>query len=109
MENPTIVGSWKLTGIYLDPGDGSGTFEDVTSERTINFNADGTFTSNGILCDLTVSSNVSVSGTYSTSNTTIDVSACSFVPLELNYTIENALLIINYQCIEACQARYEKL
>ena len=105
----TIVGTWKLTGIYLDPGDGSGTFENVTSERTITFNSDGTFSSNGFLCDLTASSDTSVSGPYSTSNSSIDVSACSFVPLSLNYTIENTLLIINYQCIEACQTRYEKL
>jgi hypothetical protein len=59
-ENPTnnpeteITGTWKLVEVYLDPGDGSGDFEPVQSEKTVTFHGDGTVTSNGDLCTLSL-------------------------------------------------------
>lgn len=104
-----IVGMWNLTGIYLDPGDGSGAFENVNSNKNIVFSSDGTFSSNGIICDLTTETDVSSTGTYSTTESQIDASSCSFIELFLDYSIDNTIMIINYPCIEACQARYEKV
>jgi len=45
-----IVGVWKLIQISIDPGDGSGTFQDVETDKTIEFKADGTLISNGSIC-----------------------------------------------------------
>ncbi|MEZ4793062.1 MAG: hypothetical protein R2783_06270 [Gelidibacter sp.] len=44
-----VIGNWKLIQVYSYPGDGSGTFEDVVSQKTVLFHANGTVTSNGSL------------------------------------------------------------
>jgi len=38
--NTSIVGNWKLIEVLEDPGDGSGTFMSVDSEKTITFNSE---------------------------------------------------------------------
>lgn len=42
-----LIGRWRLTEVLLDPGDGSGTFQGVSSDKIIEFHSDGTVTSNG--------------------------------------------------------------
>lgn len=104
----SIVGTWKLIEVYSDPGDGSGDFTAVESDRTITFNADGTLTSNGNLCYMTIDTDVSTSATYSENALLLN---CGFEEesLEYTYEINESHLIINYPCIEACQAKYSKI
>lgn len=38
-----LEGMWQLTAVLADPGDGSGTYQPVSSQKTLTFCMDGTF------------------------------------------------------------------
>ena len=44
-----LIGNWKLIEVLADPGDGSGTFAVVESNKIITFQQNGIITSNGTL------------------------------------------------------------
>ncbi|MEP1855868.1 hypothetical protein, partial [Nonlabens ulvanivorans] len=96
------------TANLFDPGDGSGSFQSVSSNKTITFNADGTFTSNGDVCDMSITTSTNTNGTYNTTDKTINAN-CSTTNLPISYTIDNLTMDISYFCIEACQSRYRKI
>jgi len=106
--NSDIIGKWKLIEVLVDPGDGSGTFHVVSSEKIIEFQSNGTVTSNGSLCDMTIESVSSSSGTYSLSDSTINSSNCSNTHLKIKFRKEGSTLTISYPCDEACIAKYIK-
>lgn len=99
-----LVDEWKLIEILVDPGNGSGTFSPVTSNKTIEFHSNGTVSSNGNLCSMNEASSTASSGTYSTINSTISSSACT----NLHFTLSTNYLIIDYPCIEPCRARFQR-
>ena len=80
----------------------------VESEKLITFENDGTISSNGSLCDMSISSDNQTSENYSSTELTFNSSACNNP--DYNYTFEQNgnILIINYPCIEPCQAKYIK-
>ena len=98
--NPSI---WKLTEMLLDPGDGSGVFMPVTSDKTIRLFDDGTFTCTGDLCSLGIESDGETTGTYSLSDSRIETSECT-----LGLSINGDFLGLGYPCDEPCIARYQK-
>jgi hypothetical protein len=106
--NTELIGNWKLIEVLADPGDGSGTFSSVESEKIIAFESSGTITSNGTLCDMSNNTNNMTSGTYSSSKSSFNSSDCTNP--DYNYTFEQngTILIINYPCFEPCQAKYIK-
>ncbi len=107
-QNSDIIGKWKLIEVLADPGDGSGTFQSVSSEKIIEFQYNGTVTSNGSLCDMSIESVSSSSGTYSLSDSTINSSNCLNTPLKIKFHKEGSTLTISYPCDEACIAKYIK-
>ena len=105
--NP-IIGKWKLTEQLMDPGDGSGTFIAVTSNKTIEFYIDGTVISNGNLCTPNTNTIIGTSGTFN-ENQFITSSACA-TSLGIEYELlTDRSLIITYPCIETCQEKYIKI
>lgn len=106
-EEPELVNSWKLIGVLADPGDLSGTFQPVESNKIVSFYADGTVASNGQLCLMEVEASNSSTGTYSTADSTITPENCGIAPFVIYYEFEGAHLILNYPCIEACREKYE--
>jgi hypothetical protein len=104
--NP-ILGTWELKEILADPGDGSGKFNPVNSNKKLTFNKDGSLTSNGSICNMSVESNVSSNGTYNETNATIYSSNCE--NFTIKYEVTGNTLILNYQCIESCKAKYYKV
>ena len=100
-----VIGQWKLIEVYNDPGDGSGDFEAVTSNKTIKFNSDGTLTANGELCVLTTEANAMVNGTYSLEDLSIETPNC----LQLTFVPSTTELIIVIPCDEPCLAKYSKI
>jgi hypothetical protein len=105
-----LVSQWHLVELLSDPGDGSGTFQAVSSEKTVSFFDDGTITSNGSLCTMGTDVSSASSGTYSISDSTITVDNCNFTPpFPVSYQSEGAFLIINYPCIEPCREKYEQI
>lgn len=106
-EDEGIIGSWQLVEMYSDPGDGSGSFRPVESEKTITFNKNKTFSSNGTLCHLSVDSLEKSNGFFSEIDMTISPNQCEF-SADLPYEIEGDFLIIYYFCIEGCGEKYKK-
>nr|WP_321245033.1 hypothetical protein [uncultured Psychroserpens sp.] len=104
-----LLGTWKLSEIYSDPGDGSGDFASVDSEKTISFLSNGTVNSNANLCFIFSEIGQSSTGTYSETDMTIIISDCNLNPATVFFEIDGSNLILSYACIEACQEKYIKL
>lgn len=106
--NIELTGNWKLIEILADPGDGSGTFSALQSDKIITFENGGIITSNGNLCDMSINSDNQTSGTYSNSEMTFNSTDCNNPDYDFTFEQSGNVLIINYPCIEACQAKYIK-
>ena len=110
-EEISLVGNWKLIEYLADPGDGSGEYIAITSDKTLTFSVNGEITSNYSLCNmLVITEPEASSGTYSTVTGVIDVPECAnAAPLTINFEISNERnLIIYHPCIEACSEKYIK-
>lgn len=103
-----LVGEWKLTEMYLDPGDGSGDFTPVNSNRIVRFFADGTISSNGKLCEMSTNSDENSNGSYDLSNMVIEAD-CNFFGRDIIFELKNNSLTLSYPCIEACAQKFVKI
>ncbi len=103
-----LIGNWKLIEILADPGDGSGIFSSVESHKIITFKNNGTITSNGNLCDMSITSDNQTSGTYSNSEMSFSSANCNNPDYDFTFEQNGNVLIINYPCFEPCQAKYMK-
>ncbi|HHZ81758.1 MAG TPA: hypothetical protein EYN28_05905 [Flavobacteriales bacterium] len=99
-----IIDRYYLIEVLADPGDGSGTFQAVESDKFIEFYSDGTVTSNGELCGMGIDSNSATSGTYSLDTYTISTSSC----MDLNFEVTGDEVILDYPCFEPCRAKFLK-
>ena len=106
--NIELIGNWRLIEVLSDPGDGSGKFHPVKSDKIISFEDDGIITSNGNLCDISINSDHPTSGTYSISDLKIKSSNCRHPNYYMSFKQQGDILIVNYPCIEGCSAKYKK-
>ncbi len=106
-EELTMSGTWKLTEVLADPGDGSGTFNPVNSNKTLTFNSNGMVTSNGEICSMSVESNKSSTGTFTETNFTIQSSYCP--DITIGFKVIGNELILTYPCIEPCRLKFIKV
>lgn len=104
-----LLGTWQLVQILSDPGDGSGVFMPVNSNKTITFNADGTVTSNGSLCDIFEDEGESTSGIFSEETMSFTTEECGFEDFEYQFEIDGQFLTYFVLCIEPCGARFQKI
>ena len=107
-----IVGLWELNAVLADPGDGSGVFQAVDSDRTITFYETGTFLSSGELCSLNPQSSNESRGTYDTAMMVLIPNECMIndTQISLTYNLTNQEeLIVNLLCIEPCALKYHKV
>ena len=102
-----LKGTWKLTEVLADPGDGSGTFNSVNSTKNLIFSNSGNLSSNGAICDMSIETNLSSTGTYSEVNSTINSTNCPNNTIK--YELNGNTLILIYPCIEACKAKYTRV
>ena len=105
----SLVGTWQLTAIYSDPGDGSGDFVPVNSSKTVIFEANGDISSNADLCTLFAEVGTPSSGIYSEEDETIIITGCENQPVSLFFKFSEDTVTLSYFCFEACQERYQKL
>lgn len=103
-----LIGTWKLTEVLNDPGDGSGTYQAVESSKTMTFFNDNTLTSNGSLCNNSTNSDNQTSGIYSLIDSTYTSDDCSNSAFDFSFRLENGELTIAYPCIEPCGAKFTK-
>jgi hypothetical protein len=104
--NGKITGKWKLTEYYMDPGDGSGTWQPAS-----NFNNNQTieFKPNGI-----VVTNTSLLTTYDRyyigTDSFLYMIRTSFSDtVRMGFQISQNKLAIYPMCIEGCGFRYKRL
>ena len=112
-----LIGQWQLIETYYDPGDGSGTYESINSEKTIEIFGNGTFVISGPLCQLSTATGGLVMGNVFDSNLSDGYQLVSNencdpenTSAEYGVSLGNADLIISYTaCIEGCGHKYEKI
>jgi hypothetical protein len=96
-----LQGKWKYTEYFMDPGNGSGTWQPAPQgQASIEFRADGTLASDaGIFSNYTryeVQNSSSMVLTAPPSNNTFS----------LRFTITGSTLELNPQCFEGCGFRF---
>lgn len=102
-----LTGSWKLVETLADPGDGSGTYQPVESQKTITFNSDGTvIVLNGSFCPTGGESNPSGVGAYSIKDMMINPKDCES---GIQFELKDSTLILSFPCIEPCGEKYVKV
>ena len=105
-----IVGEWRLVEVLFDPGDGSGTFQSVASNKEIKFCDNGTFESNGNMCTMSSEADSTTYGTYDTSAETFAPDNCMMMPpMAYFYSVDGDTLLLRYPCIEPCQQKYVRI
>lgn len=114
-----LLGKWKLIEQYLDPGDGSGDFQPINSNRTIEFFSNGTVEINGELCFMSSEVGDKETGTYmitssNEADTTYDgeiiPNTCSSRSAKVYFDLPlNGNLILWYLCIEGCGQKFKKV
>ncbi len=104
-----ISGQWILIEMLADPGDGSGEFIPVESEKSISFNDDRTFVSNGDICSFSTLADNPTEGTYSESENGYTIDCDTPFPSPLNLSIDEGDLIIAFSCIEPCLQKFRRL
>lgn len=111
-EDVSLIGNWRLIEYLADPGDGSGIFLPIDSDKTVTFNPNGEITSNYSLCNMyVITEPQNSSGTYSTTSGMIEIPNCyDTEPRNLSFEIsEEGNLILHYLCIEGCSEKYIKI
>jgi hypothetical protein len=114
-EDVSLLGKWKLIEQLADPGDGSGVFNPITSNRTFEFFKNGDVTANGTLCFMSSEVGEIGSGTFMEiaggdfSDGEITPNNCSINEAVLYYKLKEGNLIIWYLCIEACGQKFVKI
>ncbi|MEM9327018.1 MAG: hypothetical protein AAGA85_15225 [Bacteroidota bacterium] len=104
-----VVGVWQLTEILADPGDGSGTFQPTSIDKTVTFFDDATVATTQSFCAYGADDFASGVARYSEAEGTIEPD-CPAVPgLLLPYFMAGDELVISYLCIEPCAEKYRKV
>lgn len=117
IEDIELIGKWKLIEQLADPGDGSGTFQPIVSERTIAFLKDGTVEINGELCFMSSEVGDKETGYYklitdfdAQYDGEITPNICSSRSARVYFDLPaSGNLILWYQCIEGCGQKFMKI
>ncbi len=106
--SPEILGDWQLIEVLADPGDGSGRFKVVDSNKRITFLENGTYTANGFICDFTTLSDGTSSGEYTTTDFGYQIPCAGPVNYTVDIRLEEGFLILSFPCIEPCMQKFRK-
>ena len=108
VDDSDLVGNWQLVQILADPGDGSGSFRSVESEKIIEFRADGTVTTNTSLCEPN-STEIISSGSYDVENHTIFTDCENPTVQQIDFEFQGRYLVLHFISNEGYSQRYQKL
>lgn len=101
-----ISGEWRLIEVLADPGDGSGLFIPVESQKQITILDNDTFSSNGELCDLSILAGSPTEGIILEDDQGYYLDCESTLAGTVRLNIENGNLIVSFFCIEPCLHKY---
>jgi len=104
-----IIGEWKLIEQLADPGDGSGTFQEVERQKILEFQPNQIITSkNGSLCQPYSDEQIS-SGTYSLADQEITTNCENPNISTIGFELESDYLILNFIANEGFSQKFERL
>ena len=104
---PGARSSWELAFVLADPGNGSGVFTPVDSDRTLDLLDEGSWVANENLCTFGTTDEQASTGVYSLEDGTFTVDDCVTTggsPFSIE--VRGDTLDLTYLCIEACAHRY---
>ena len=111
VEDLSLLGSWQLAEVLADPGDGSGTYQPVNSQKTLTFHTDGTFRSTENMCP--GMGNDSRTGRLNLADSTLLIDNCTWWNSEENASLhiefDGINLYVLFPCIEPCGEKYRKI
>ncbi len=107
--NTKILNSWLLIEQLIDPGDGSGVFVPVDSQKTIEFLDDGTVVSNGSLCYMNSDTGTATISVFDSTEKYIIPGSCMGPEHKITYEIIDDTLLLYYPCFEPCTQKFVKL
>ena len=102
------LSTWKLTEVYIDPGDGSGTFVPADYEREISLYGDSTYRASAQLCGINNVRGRAIRGTYSPSQNILFSPNCN-MQTEYDYTLTDLEMVVSFFCDEGCAERYVRV
>lgn len=104
-----LIGQWKLIEQLADPGDGSGTFQSIDSQKIIEFSENEIVTSkNGSLCHPYSDEQIS-SGSYSLSEKRITTNCQNVNIAFIGFEIKENYLLLHFASNEGFSQKFEKL
>ena len=109
-----VVGEWLLIEEKIVEGliDNQPTvYEPVQSDKTITFSSNGTFQSNGEMCQMLNQDGNSSTGYFYESLQSIEPDGCqSAAPASgIRYEVKGSELIIEYPCVCGCSQKYKRI
>jgi len=117
IRNNPLTGTWKLSEINNDPGDGSGTIHAVQSDKVLEFGTDNKVSSNGDVYANTIDADLPSSGLYKFNDGSAtegiiissekDFSMSSSI--SIRFEVSGKILYVYYPCMEGCTAKYKKI
>ena len=104
-----LEGMWRLNGYTIDPGDGSGMFKEVESDKLIYFYSDRSFIANTKMCFAQDERANITEGKYDPVAGILQARGCNGKEFnQLNYSIEGEYLYVYYVCREGCVERFQR-
>lgn len=103
-----VTGTWKLVEIMADPGDGSGTFRSVESDKTIEFKSNGAITTNNSLCN-PYSDEMINSGTFSLIDNSITTNCQNPNIAKIHFELKNEYLILHFASNEGYSEKFQRI
>ena len=99
-KHSNLVGKWKLTESYMDPGDGSGVWQaaDPAHPGYIEFKSDGTL--------ITTPYNIYAATRYKTTSDSTVLFIRETDTLPMRYNFSKTLLVLYPPCDEGCGQKY---
>lgn len=105
----SIYGTWLLSDVLFDPGDGTGTFTPRDTGEELILRPNGTFSANWDPCALNSAVSVENSGDYlQTGEMSFEIKCPADSAFIIQGNLERGLLILYYPCIEGCAYRFYK-
>lgn len=108
-DNAKLLNSWLLIEQLIDPGDGSGVFVPVDSQKTIEFLDNGTVVSNGSLCFINSITGSATISAYNSTEKYIIPGDCIGADYMLTYEVIHDKLLLYYPCFEPCVQKFVKI
>ncbi|MEP5611003.1 MAG: hypothetical protein ABJP45_02075, partial [Cyclobacteriaceae bacterium] len=109
----SLLGTWKLSEVLADPGDGSGTFQPTDDNYTMTFLSEGRlWMDQGLFCTPSLKLFHQGNGSYDTSRNVITSEECATVDTTPEYSYElnsSDELIVYLPCIEPCANKFIKI